>query len=448
MIIMKFGGSSVANAERILEVKKIVEKYLDKKPVLVFSACFQTTDWLIEAGNNALNGNVDASKIVDFHNNLLKDLKLDGAKIKPLLDEIEDLLKSISLFKEFTSRIKDKLMSYGERLSVRIISDYFNAKGIKAKAFDAWDIGFLTDANYGNAQIDVATYDNINKKLGYLKENYEYTPIITGFIAKDKTGTITTLGRSGSDFSASILGAALLVDEIQVWKDVDGILTADPRIVKEPKVISSLSFNEASELAYFGAKVLHPASIVPAMQRNIPVRVKNSYNIDAKGSVVLSEELVKKSDSSKGTIKAITAKRKIILIDIVSTRMLGQSGFLSKVFNIFEQENISVDMISSSEISISLTIDNRYDVQKLSELLSEYANINVSYNKSIITLISDAKDTSLILGKAFSLLASKSYNVQMISHGASKVNISFILEDSEIEDAVRLLHKEFFENAV
>ena len=441
---MKFGGSSIQDADRIFEVKKIVERFLDKKPIIVFSACSQTTNWLIEAGENALHGKVSASKILDFHYQLAKDLGLDDYKIKPLLDELQDLLKGISLFKEFSNRTKDRLMSYGERLSVRIISDFFNLQGIRAKEFDAWDVGFVTDSTYGNAVIDNETYTNISNTLGSLKEDYEFTPIVTGFIAKDKNGVITTLGRSGSDLSASVLGAGLLVDEIQVWKDVDGVLTADPRIVENPRVIETLSFNEASEMAYFGAKVLHPASIIPAMQRNIPVRVKNSYDISANGSVIISDDSIKDNGFYRNGLKAITSKRKIILIDIESTRMLGQAGFLSKVFNVFEEEKISVDMIASSEISVSLTVDNRYNVQGVIDKLSKIAKVQVSYNKSIISLISDVKKSSTILSKTFAILNSASFNVQMISHGASKVNISFILEDSEVEDCIRALHREFF----
>lgn len=442
MIVMKFGGSSVATAERIKEIEKIVKLYLDKKPILVFSACGNTTDLLLEAGNNAFNGNVDASKIIDLHYEIAKGLNIDKDAFDFLLLELQDLLKGISLFKEFSNKIKDKLMSYGERLSVRIISAFLNSEGIPSKPFDAWDVGFLTDSTYGNAQVNDETYNLISKTLDNLKKVYEYTPVITGFIAKDDKGVITTLGRSGSDLTASILGASLLVDEIQVWKDVDGILSADPRIVKNPRVIPELSFDEASELAYFGAKVLHPASIVPAMKRQVPVRVKNSYNLSAKGTVVVNTP----SNEDKNTLlKAITSKRKIILIDIVSSRMLGQSGFLAKVFNVFEEENISVDMIASSEISISLTLDNRYDVSKLREKLSKFAKIDVSYNKSIISLIANVDKASEILGRAFLILSKKSYNVQMISLGASKVNISFILDDVEIEDCIKLLHKEFFE---
>ena len=303
----------------------------------------------------------------------------------------------------------------------------------------------MTDSIFGNALIESQTYANINDILGGLREDYEYTPIVTGFIAKDKNGIITTLGRSGSDLTASVLGAGLLADEVQVWKDVDGVLTADPRIVENPKVIETLSFNEASEMAYFGAKVLHPASIVPAMQRNIPVRVKNSYDINAKGSRILSNDYIRENNLSKNGLKAITSKRKIILIDIESTRMLGQAGFLSKVFNVFEEEKISVDMIASSEISISLTIDNRYNVQGIIDKLSKIAKVHISYNKSIVSLISDVKKSTSIFSKVFAILNNESYNVQMISHGASKVNISFILEDSEVEDCIRLLHKEFFD---
>lgn len=442
MIIMKFGGSSLATAERIKEIVKIVKMHLDKKPILVFSACGKTTDLLLEAGNKAFNGTIDAKEIIDFHYNLAKELNIDNKDFDFLLVELQDLLKGIFLFKEFSNRIKDRLMSYGERLSVRIISAFLSLNGISSKPFDAWDVGFLTDSNHGNAQIDSKTYGFIYEHLNKLKKSYEYTPIITGFIAKDENGIITTLGRSGSDLTASVLGASLLVDEIQVWKDVDGILSADPRIVKNPKVLPELSFDEASELAYFGAKVLHPASIVPAMQKQIPVRVKNSYNINAVGTVIVDKTI---NNDKNILLKAITSKRKIILIDIISSRMLGQFGFLAKVFDVFEEEKISVDMIASSEVSISLTLDNRYDISKLQEKLLKYASVNVSYNKSIISLIANVNKASEILGRAFSTLSKKSYNIQMISHGASKVNISFIVDDMEVEDCIKLLHKEFFE---
>lgn len=440
MIVMKFGGSSLANVERLNLVADIIKSNLDKKPTIVLSAMGKTTDNLLEAGDNALEGNVDVSKIVDLHKQTLNKLGIENGEIKRLLEKLENLLNGISMLKDLSPKTKDYLVSFGERLSVRIFSAMLNNMGIKAQFFDAFDIGFVSNSNFVNAELLDETYENIRNNLGPLTENYEFTPVVTGFIAKDKEGNITTTGRGGSDLTASVIGASLGCKEIQVWKDVDGILSTDPRVVQNVKQVGSVSFEEASELAYFGAKVLHPMSILPAMKYNIPVRIKNSFNPDHPGTVILSQK-----DESNNLLTAITFRRGVTLVDVVSTRMLGQYGFLAKVFSVFNDLKISVDMIATSEVSVSLTLDNGKGLEELEKRLGEIANINIRKNKTIVTLVGNVQRSTEILQKTFNALNSMNINVKMISQGASKVNISFIVNDNQADSVVKEIHKNFFE---
>jgi len=238
-----------------------------------------------------------------------------------------------------------------------------------------------------------------------------------------------------------VLGAALRAREIQVWKDVDGILTTDPRIVKNAQPVKNISFEEASELAYFGAKVLHPRSIIPAMCKKIPVRVKNSYNPTHPGTLILSM-----IDDSDEMLRVLTFKKKVTVVDIVSTRMLGQYGFLAKVFQIFDEQKVSVDMLATSEVSISVTLDNRENgIDGLKTELEKIANVNIKTGKTIVTMVGNVKRSSEILERTFDVLSASSINVQMISQGASKVNISFIVDDEEADTCIRELHRAFFE---
>ncbi|MBN2423029.1 aspartate kinase [Candidatus Woesearchaeota archaeon] len=440
MIVMKFGGSSVANAERIKHVAEIIKMNLDEEPVIVVSAMGKTTDNLLAAADAALKGKPNIDAIKELHFQACKDLGISKKEVEDLIQELSQLLVGIVLIKEVSLRTKDYLISFGERLSVRVLSAYLDKIGISSKYHDAFDIGFITDSNFTNAGILDETYKNIDNKLGKLKDNYSYTPVITGFIAKDKDGNITTLGRGGSDLTASVIGTALEAKEVQVWKDVDGILTTDPRIVENTKSLEAVSFEEAAELAYFGAKVLHPRSMLPAMKKNIPVRVKNSYNPKHPGT-----KIVAKLEDEDTLLKAITIKKNITLVDIVSTRMLGQYGFLAKVFDIFNKERISVDMVATSEVSVSLTLDNGNGLSDLREKLEEIANVNIKKGKTIISLIGNVHHSSEILNKACGVLKNNNINVQMISQGASKVNIGFIVDDDEAEICVKELHKSFFE---
>lgn len=441
MIVMKFGGSSVANAERIRHVTEIIRMFIRDQPLIVASAMGKTTDNLLAAAEKAVNGQVCLEEITSLHYAVAEDLQIDGAEITGLLAELQKLLEGIALIREVSPRTRDYLVSFGERLSVRILAAYLNKIGVKARFYDAWDIGFTSSSDFNDAEVLEETYAKVAASLGKLKTSYSFTPIITGFIARDSKGSITTLGRGGSDLTASVLGASLAVDEIQVWKDVDGILTTDPRVVPVAQPVKNVSFEEASELAYFGAKVLHPRSILPAMARNIPVRVKNSYNPGHPGTLILNS-----FDDKDELLRAITFKKNVTLVDIVSTRMLGQYGFLAKVFQIFDEQRISVDMLATSEVSLSLTLDSRNGgLDKLKSELEKIANVNIKAGKTIITMIGNVKHSSRILEKTFDVLNHHDLNVQMISQGASKVNISFIVDDGQAETCVRELHRAFFE---
>lgn len=447
MIVMKFGGSSVANADRIRHVAEIIRKFADRRPVVVLSAMGDTTDDLLDAADAALKGTVTLDAIEKLHKTTAAGLGIPVAEIDTLLGELRTLLTGISMLRELTPRSKDYLVSFGERLSVRIMAAYLNSLSARACFRDAWDVGFVSDSNYTSADLLPETWENIRRNLGPYaagkKGDGMEMPIVTGFIAKDEKGFITTLGRGGSDLTATILGAALRAEEVQTWKDVDGILTTDPRIVKEARTVPVATYDEVAELAYFGAQVLHPRSMQPCLQTGTPVRVKNSYNIDAPGSIIVTRH-----ETEPDPVRAITTKKNVTLIDIVSTRMLGQYGFLAKVFEVFAKHSVSVDVVATSEVSVSLTVDGKKtDPAALRHDLEKYASIDIRKDKAIVTVICDVRRSSEILAATFEVLAREKINIQMISQGASKVNISMICDNSEAEHVVRLLHERYFGKA-
>jgi aspartate kinase len=456
MIVMKFGGSSVANAERIRHVADIVKSRIDRKPVLVLSAMGDTTDHLLEAGDTAFRrGLVSFDLVEKIHLETIKKLKLPAEaknEIKPLLEELRSLLSGISLLRELTPRTRDYLVSFGERFSVRIAGAYFNSLGVNAKAFDAWDLGFISDSGFTGAELLTESWESIPKKLLPIVKS-GVLPIVTGFIARDANGSITTLGRGGSDLSATMIAASCRAEEVQVWKDVDGILTADPRIVKKARPVEIATYNEAAELAYFGAQVLHPRAMQPCIKTGTPVLVKNSYNPDAPGTMIAASLEISHNRKEPGplpkktSVRAITSKSNVTLIDIVSSRMLGQYGFLSEVFSCFARHSISVDMVATSEVSISLTLDAAHDLGSLKKDLSRIASVDIKTGKAIITIIGDVRRSSEILSRAFRICQIIGVTVQMVSQGASKVNISFIVDDSEAAEVVQAIHLDFFESS-
>ncbi len=441
---MKFGGSSVADAERIKHVASIIKAYRDRQPLVVLSAMGDTTDFLLEAAEEAVLGTVNISNVETLHLETAKILNINDKEIFSLLEELKTLLTGISMLRELTKRTRDYLVSFGERLSVRMMASYLSSSGTPSQFYDAWDAGFLSDSNFMSAELDESVWTSIPKCFeSYTKGLQKEIPIVTGFIAKDKNGYITTLGRGGSDLTATMLGAALKVEEIQTWKDVDGILTTDPRIVKSARPVEEATYEEASELAYFGAQVLHPRSMMPCRRTGTPVRVKNSYNIQSPGSII-----VEKHTKDVKPVRAITAVKGVTLFDIVSTRMLGASGFLAHIFNQFLKWDLSIDVIATSEVSVSLTVNSKKDVSGLVEDLQKVADINVKRGKAIVTIICDVKRSSAILSSCFSALDKEHITVQMISQGASKVNISMLCEESEVNKVVMVLHEAFTADAL
>ncbi|XP_050375315.1 aspartokinase 1, chloroplastic-like [Argentina anserina] len=456
--VMKFGGSSVATAERIREIAQLVVSFPEEKPVVVLSAMGKTTNNLLLAGEKAVNCGVsnasdieELSFVKQLHLKTVSELGLDPSVVMGYLEGLEQLLKGIAMMKELTLRTRDYLVSFGECMSTRIVAAYLNKIGVKARQYDAFDIGFLTTDDFTNAEILEETYPAVAKTLNddWIKD--PAIPIVTGFLGKaSKSCAVTTLGRGGSDLTATTIGKALRLREVQVWKDVDGVLTCDPTICSNAQPVPYLTFDEAAELAYFGAQVLHPQSMRPARDGEIPVRVKNSYNPKAPGTLI-----TKARDMSKAVLTSIVLKQNVTLLDIVSTRMLGQVGFLAKVFSTFEDLGISVDVVATSEVSLSLTLDPskfwsreliQQELDKMEEELEKIAFVNLLQKRSIISLIGNVQYSSLILEKAFQVLRTNQVNVQMISQGASKVNISLIVNDSEAEICVKALHQAFFES--
>ncbi|KAF9604545.1 hypothetical protein IFM89_007666 [Coptis chinensis] len=434
---MKFGGSSVANAERIKKIAGLILGFKEERPVIVLSAMGKTTNNLLQAGEKAVSckvsrvSEIDEFSIVkDLHLKTVDELGLDRSVISGHIEKLEKLLDAISSFKEMTLRTRDHLVSFGECMSTRIFAAYLNKIGAKARQYDAFEIGFRTTDDFTNADILEATYPAVAKRLHGDWITDPAIPVVTGFLGKGwKSCAVTTLGRGGSDLTATTIGKALRVREIQVWKDVDGVLTCDPNIYENALPVPHLTFDEASELMYFGIKVLHPQSMRPAREGDIPVRVKNSYNPRAPGTLITQSR-----DMSKAVLTSIVSKRNVTMLDIESTRMLGQFGFLAKVFSIFEELGISVDVVATSE-----------ELDHVVEELEKIAVVTLLQPRSIISLIGNVQRSSLILEKVFHVLRTIGVNVQMISQGASKVNISMIVNDSEAEPCVRALQDAFFE---
>jgi len=439
MIVMKFGGTSVGSAERIRNAAEIVKSRIVKKPVVVVSAVTKITDALIKLANESANGNGDGvfQGIKNVHIQILRELGINENLLNNDFKEIAALMKSAKSAGNSDAKMMDSFQSYGEQMSSKIMAEQLNNAGIRAKAFNSWEIGFITSPDFGNAEPLESDYGKMGENIASLN----LVPVITGFIGKTEKGEITTLGRGGSDYSAAIIGAAIGAEEIQIWTDVNGIMTTDPKIVKSAKTIEVVSFAEASELAYFGAKVLHPKTMLPAMKKNIPVRVLNSLNPENEGTLILSKTKKKNSNS----VKAIACKKKITIMHIASSRMLLAHGFLAGIFDIFSRFKKSVDVVATSEVSVSLTIDNNDGISSIAGELEKFGRVEITGNKAIICLvgegIADAKD---IAGRTFSILCQNNIKVSMISVGASMINITFVVDEKNADKSMQALHKEFF----
>ena len=445
MVVLKFGGTSVRDATWIDKALDIANDYLDRAPVLVASAMGKTTDRLQEIANLTECG--ERNKAEEVFKALKKahisvvDEFLTGdirneciEKVNGLFDELRSIVKGLSLLKECTPRSNDMILSFGELLSTTIIAYRARERGIDTTFIDSREI-IKTDGGFSKAvpifkQTNILIKDKIKPERGKLS-------VAQGFIGSTESGITTTLGRGGSDYTAAIIGAALSAEQIVIWTDVDGIMSSDPRTVQKASTIPKISYKEAAELAYFGAKVIHPSAIQPATKIDIPIIVKNTGNPSGSGTEII------KNVTCEGP-KAIAFKKGITLISITSYRMLFAYGFLRRIFEIYEKYNTSVDLISTSEVSVSMTIDDTIHLKGIKTELENIGSVGIEENKSIICLVGQGlwRD-SLFISKVFSNL--KHIPIRMISLGASDTNLSFVVPDSEAENTIQILHKEFFE---
>lgn len=438
MIVMKFGGSSVESRAAISRVVEIVKSRLDERPLVVVSAMGKTTNRLLEIAHFAARGEraKAAETLVQLKSYTLREGGTAGGAVLELFGELEELTRGLLILGELTPRTLDAVASFGERISSLVLSEALQLAGIKSMQMDSRSLIVTDDKFMKAAPLIEETRQRCVTNLVPLLENH--VVVVGGFIASTISGATTTLGRGGSDCSASIYGAACSAKEIQIWTDVDGMLTCDPRIVSGGYSIRKISFDEAAEMAYFGAKVLHPETMLPAIQGNIPVRVLNSRNAQGEGTII-SSDLV----PSTNIFKSIACKREVCTIHIHSTRMLMAHGFLKKIFEIFDRYETPVDLIATSEVSVSLTVDTPIRMAAIVEQLEKIADVSVEERQAIVALVgAGVGPTPGVLARVFSAI--KAINVRMVSQGASHTNLSMVVKDSDVVEVTQLLHTEFF----
>jgi aspartate kinase len=447
MIVMKFGGTSVESAAAITRVAGIVRGRQARRPVVVVSAMGKTTNKLLEIAGAAIGGKREEyirllHNLRDYHSRearLIVPLA-NRADLDRFLDEhfqeLTELVKGLAVLGELTPRSIDAISSYGERLSSYIVTLGFRHFGMPAEHVDSRDV-LITDKRHTQAAPNFPeTYVRLSKTIPPLAAHS--VVVMGGFIASTEQGVTTTLGRGGSDYTAAIVGAGIDAEEIQIWTDVDGMLTADPTILPGGHRVKTISFAEAAELAYFGAKVLHPATVVPAIEKNIPVMILNSRRPDVPGTRITAESV-----HCENVVKSIACKRKITTVNIHSTRMLMAHGFLHRIFEIFDRYETPVDMVATSEVSVSLTIDNTRHIDLILGELRQFAEATVEHDGVIVCLVGEnIRYTPGVARRVFNSL--EGINIRMISQGASLLNISFVVAETDLLRTVTALHEEFF----
>ena len=450
---MKFGGTSVEDPAAIERTASIVagRVSMGKHPVVVVSAMAKVTDQLLRCAAAAAVGDrtgalAISSRLRSRHRDtaaaLVKNQK-DAATlvnwIDKKFDQLDEVLRGLAAILELTPRISDLIVSYGERLSSRMIAAAFRERGLDAAHVDAREV-ILTDSQFQKAiPIDSAIDKRACEKVRPLIDEGK-VPVMGGFIASNEAGITTTLGRGGSDFTGALIGGALGADAIEIWTDVDGIMTSDPRVCPDALRVKVISFEEAAELAYFGAKVLHPATILPAVKKNIPVLVLNSRNPSNEGTRIVSL-----APHCKSPFKSIAVKKKLSIIDVVASRMLMTHGYMKAIFDIFDKHQTAVDMVSTSEVSVSLTVDSNEKLPLIAADLSKLADVKYEGKKALVCMVGDdIRGRNGMAAQVFT--AVRHINVRMISQGASEINMSFMIDEEDADEAVRSLHATFFQN--
>jgi aspartate kinase len=452
MIVMKFGGTSVQDAAAIGEALDIIKGRLSRKPVVVVSAMARVTDALLRVSKLAAErrfGDV-VPALVELHRRhdetarkLLPEGKLLSETqfvIGQLFEELENLARSVATLGELTPRTQDAIASFGERLSSILVAAALREKGVDAELVDSREF-IITDNHFTSAAPDMSETERRTREGLLLLLDAEKVPVAQGFIGSTIEGITTTIGRGGSDYSAALIGAALDAESIEIWTDVDGLMTADPRVVTDAKRIRVISFDEAAELSYFGAKVLHPNTVQPAIERRIPVHIYNTHNPSGEGTLIVAE-----AQLSNNLIKSIAFKRGVTILNVCSTRMLMLHGFLRSIFEVFDRHETSVDVVTTSEVSVSISVDNTDRVGAIVADLNRIAKVTVEKDKAIVCVVGDhLKVRPGVAARLFSAISP--INVNMISQGASEINLTFVIDEAEVERAARLLHKEFFSDA-
>jgi aspartate kinase len=458
-LVMKFGGTSLANVARMKNAARIVQRYSHgNKVVVIASAIGETTDRLIEIAELAKKGDLRRAR------KLLSRIQLSHLKIARLVagrgetrelvsmleqlnSELERTMEGIAHLRELTSRSRDYLLSFGERLSTPILAATLSAVGLRTRALTGAEAGISTDDNFGEARPLIETsYHQVHQRLDPLWAR-RVIPVVTGFIGATVDGSITTLGRGGSDYTATLLAAALGADEIWIWTDVDGLMTADPRIVKNATVLPHISFGEALELSYFGAKMMHPRALQPAGQKKIPVRIKNSFRPNGNGTLVSANE-----SHNGGIVKAVSIIRDVGIVTVSGSGMMGAPGVAAKVFQTLGSNNVNVMMISqgSSEATISCVVangevDRAVRALQLALMGQGYVDRVADEKDACIIAVVGAgmKGTPGVAARIFTAVSKRKVNVRMVAQGSSEYNVSFVVSHNDGPDAVRAIHEEF-----
>jgi len=440
MIVMKFGGTSVESAEAIARVAGIVRGRLDRKPVVVVSAMGKTTNKLLAIAADAVAGELKPaldklSELREFHLRESAGLDVDDV-VEAHFQDLDALVRGLAVMRELTPRATDAISAYGERISSLIVAAHLRRCGMNTAHVDSRGV-IVTDRRHTQA---APLFEETSRRLREtLVPMLDHCVVVMGgFIAATEDGVTSTLGRGGSDYTAAIVGAGLGAEEIQIWTDVDGMLTADPTVIPGAHRVKVCSFTEAAELAYFGAKVLHPATVLPAIEKNIPVRILNSRRIEVDGTLIVSHP-----PPCSTPIRSIACKRNITLLNIVSTRMLMAHGFLRRIFEVFDRYETSVDMLATSEVSVSLTIDNARSLAAIRTELGAFAEVSIEENQAIVCMVGEnIRRCDNVSARAFAAL--DGIRPRMVSQGASQLNLSLVVAAADLQRAVESLHQEFF----
>jgi aspartate kinase len=447
VIVVKFGGTSVGDAQSIERAAEIVKGRLARQPAVVVSALGGATNALLAIGEQSAKGHLigalrGVETLRDRHfqqcEKLLgksEEASEVAAEMSASFDELASLAEALSVLGHATPRSFDAIAAFGEQLSSHLVAAFFKLRDIPAEHMDARDV-FVTDDNFMSAEPQTdAIAEAARDQVQPLIENGR-VPVMGGFIGRSTRGVTTTLGRGGSDYSASLLGAALHAEAIEIWTDVDGMLTADPRVVKGSKLIEQIRFDEASELASFGAKVLHPNTIAPAVRLGIPVFIYNSRNPNGKGTRITF-------DAPRRAVSAIAGKAGITVVRVGAAKMLFARGFLRRVFEIFEKNGISVDVVATSEVSVSATVDDPSELESLVVELSQLGDVSVERDRAIVAVVGAAiSEDSAAMGRAIGAL--DGIKVHMMSLSSTGINLTMIVDGDQLNQVMERLHDSFF----